>query len=110
MFAPTLKHVNDRAAGMSLVVAESTGWEVDRTIFETRSRLAQASKEEQFQVIGLLCREALISLGQCVFDPAKHKPLDDKTPSATDAKRMLEAYIATELGDSSNEVLRRFKD
>ena len=39
---------------------EPTGWQrVDRTVTEMRSRLASANTEEQFQAVGLLCRETL---------------------------------------------------
>lgn len=76
-----------------------TGWRpVDRCVGELRDRLAAARNEEQFQVVGLLGREVLISLAQAVYDRRRHPPLDAVEPSDTDAKRMLEAYIAVELG------------
>ncbi len=85
-----------------------TGWnKVDRTLSEIRQRLERASTEEQFQAVGLLCREALISLAQTVYDPSRHKILDDVEVSPTDAKRMLEAYLATELAESENKVARQ---
>ncbi|MGH8559599.1 MAG: hypothetical protein ACRESZ_19535 [Methylococcales bacterium] len=85
-----------------------TGWpRVDRTIGELRDRLAPARNEEQFQTVGLLCREALISVAQVVYVRAKHPPLDKVEPSATDAKRMLEAYIAVELAGGANEEARK---
>lgn len=87
---------------------EPTGWaKVDRTAIEIRQRLEQATTEEQFQAVGTLCREALISLAQAVFDSAQHPTLDGIKASATDFKRMIEAYIAVELAGASNEVLRR---
>jgi hypothetical protein len=57
--------------------------------------------------VGLLCRETLISVGQAVYDRASHPPLDSVEPSATDAKRMLEAYFAAELGGQSHEAERK---
>jgi hypothetical protein len=57
--------------------------------------------------VGLLCREALISLSQAVYDSAQHAPLDGIAPSATDAKRMLDGYITAELQGGSNEEARR---
>jgi hypothetical protein len=87
---------------------ESTGWSrVDRGIEKVRQRLESAEAEEDFQGVGHLCRETLISLAQAVYDPALHPSLDDKVPSETDAKRMLEAFIAVELVGSSNEEARR---
>lgn len=85
-----------------------TGWpRVDRTVGELRDRLASARNEEQFQAVGLLCRETLISVSQAVFDPGKHRPLDGVEPSPTDAKRMLEAYITVELSGGANEETRK---
>jgi hypothetical protein len=76
-------------------------------VSEIRQRLERASTEEQFQAVGLLCREALISLGQTVFDPSRHKLLDGVDVSPTDAKRMLEAYLAAELAGGENKVARQ---
>ena len=87
---------------------EPTGWaRVDRGIEKVRNALEAASTEEDFQTVGLLCRETLISLAQAVFDPTLHTTLDGTDPSDTDAKRMLEAYIMTELAGGSNEEVRQ---
>lgn len=85
-----------------------TGWDrVDRCIRELRSRLLSASNEEQFQAIGLLSREAIISAAQMVYDPSRHASTDQIKPSQTDAKRMLDAFITAELSGSTNEEARR---
>ncbi len=85
-----------------------TGWQrVDRAVGEIRDRLASATNEEQFQAVGLLCREALISLAQAVYIRERHSSLDGIEPSETDAKRMLELYISFEISGSSNEEVRR---
>jgi hypothetical protein len=90
-------------------VFEPTGWaRVDRTVIEIRQRLEQAGTEEQFQAVGTLCREGLISLAQAVFDPAQHSTLDGVKASPTDFKRMIEAYIAVELAGASKEASRRY--
>src|SRR5262249_8276373 len=76
---------------------EPTVWSrIYRNGTEVRQRLETASTEEQFQAVALLCRETLISIAQKVFDPTKHPTRDGVKASATDAKRMLEAYIANE--------------
>lgn len=86
---------------------EPTGWtKVDRQIAEVRLRLRGATNEEQFQAVGLLCRETLISLAQAVYSPERHPTLDGVAASSTDAKRMLEAYIAVELGGQTNDEAR----
>jgi hypothetical protein len=87
---------------------EPTGWtRVDRNVTEVRKQLETATTEEQFQTVGLLCRETLISLAQAVYDAQRHPPLDGVQPSDTDAKRMLEAYIAVEFGGSAHEYSRK---
>lgn len=91
------------------VTVDLKGWErLERSVQEIRKRQSEASKEEQFQVIGLLCRETFITLAQSVFIEEKHPILDDTKVSKTDAKRMLEAYIAVELSGSSNKLLRQY--
>ena len=86
-----------------------TGWEkVDRHIKAAQDRLKDATFEEEFQQVGLLCREALISVAQALFDPERHPTLDGVKASGTDAKRMLEAVIATHLSGESNEEARAF--
>lgn len=88
--------------------AEPTGWtRVDRTLGEVRRRLEESSTEEQFQAVGQLCGDCMISLAQAVYDPIRHPAQDGVEPSATDAKRMLDDYLAVELSGSSNASLRR---
>jgi len=109
MFNPTVLQLRNRAIGQHPdAVEELRGWpKVDRIVGEIRRRLAEAQNEEHFQAVGLLCREALISLAQAVYDKRNHPPLDGVQPSDTDAKRMLDAYLAVELAGVSNEVARR---
>ena len=86
---------------------EATGWErVDRALSKARTQLETASAEEDWQAIGLLCREVIISLAQAVYDPTIHKSLDGVRPSETDANRMLEAYIAHVFPGASNKEVR----
>jgi len=90
------------------VFEEPTGWHrLDRDLQEMRRLLEQAQTEAQFQAVGLFAREILITLAQAVYDPARHTPLDGVTPSPTDAKRLLEAFIAVELQGEPNEAVRR---
>jgi hypothetical protein len=87
-----------------------TGWErVDRSKDGLRHQLTAASTEEEFQQVGHLCRETLISLAQAVFDPQRHPPLDGdgKNIGSTDVKGMMDQYLAAEFGGSSNEELRK---
>lgn len=86
---------------------EPTGWQkVDRQLQEVRLRLDSAGTEEHYQTVGLLCREALISVSQEIFDPSRH-PTDSSTVvSETDVKRMLEAVFNAELQGGANEEAR----
>jgi hypothetical protein len=107
LFAPVLDQLRARVTGRGGEPPAPTGWtRVDRTVGEARMRLAEAASEEQFQGIGLLCREVLVSLAQAVYVPDRHPPLDGIQPSDSDAKRMLEAYLAVELGGGANEEAR----
>jgi len=87
---------------------EITGWDrLDRTMRKATSTLRGAQNEEDFQGVGHLCREALISLAQAVWDAERHPILDGVSSSPTDAKRMLEAYILVEIRSASNEAARK---
>ena len=90
------------------IFQEPTGWpKVDRQVEEIRLRLREAHTEEQYQTVGTLCREVLISLSQAVYDRQRHPPEDAIEPSSTDAKRMLSAFFAVELAGSDNANARK---
>lgn len=106
LFGPTIDSVSKRSS-LSSGPREPTGWErVDRALSKARTQLEIASAEEDFQAIGLLCREIIISLAQAVYDPTIHESLDGVRPSETDANRMLEAYIAQVFPGGSNKEVR----
>ena len=87
---------------------EPTGWErVDRAVLAARDALSRSVHPEDYQRIGLLCREALISVAEVVWREDRHPTLDGEKPSRTDAKRRLEAFIAAELSGNANEDVRR---
>jgi hypothetical protein len=81
---------------------------VKRSLDEMSVRLASAVTEEQFQSVGHVAREVLISLAQAVFERDRHLGPQDETPSRTDAKRMLDAVVAYELKGQSREVMRKY--
>lgn len=94
---------------MISISIDLNGWErIERSIKEIKIRQSEAKQEEQFQVVGLLCRETIVTLAQSVYIAEKHPILDNVSVSKTDAKRMLEAYIAVEFGGSANEKLRKY--
>jgi hypothetical protein len=110
MYQPLIDHlIEGPPLTGTQVFEELTGWHrIDRGIIEVRRLLASAENEEEFQAIGLFCRELLITLGQLVYDPDLHSSSDETEPSSTDAKRMLSAYIRHELKGSTHEAGRRY--
>lgn len=89
---------------------EPTGWErVDRSIEEMKISLNTADTEEKCQMIGVLCRETLITIAQQVFNKGKHPSMDGTDISPTDAKRMFDAFISFELRDEPEKVVRYVK-
>lgn len=85
-----------------------TGWaKVDRQIDGVRAALETARSEEDYQGVGHRCRETIISLGQAVYRPGVHRTPDGIEPSATDAKRMIEAYLTTEHPGDANKAARQ---
>jgi hypothetical protein len=108
LFQPTIGVLTRRVAGKpSEPISTPTGWtRVDRGVDAFRRRLETAGTEEEFQTVGLLCRETLISLGQAVFDSDKHTASDGTRPSDTDGYRMIEAFVGAKLSGGSNEVIR----
>ncbi|HEY0412436.1 MAG TPA: hypothetical protein VGD66_04775 [Allosphingosinicella sp.] len=104
VLAPIAAELRNRPTGR----AEPTGWaRVDRAMSEARTRLAGARTEEQWQAVGLLCREVLISVAQEVHDPKRHIVTDVDRVSSTDFKRLIEAYLSVELAGSAAEEARR---
>lgn len=90
-------------------IREPTGWDrVDRALAKARRTLESAAYEEDFQSVGLLCREVLISVGQQVYNPEIHQASDGKVPSPTDANRMIEAFFMDAAAGSSNETVRKY--
>lgn len=101
------EYAPQRIGQRSQVFEEPTGWQkVDRQFQEVRLRLDTADSEEQYQAVGLLCREVLISVAQEVHDPSVHRTLDGVPPSDTDAGRMLESFFGAELEGGVNEESR----
>jgi len=106
MFDPAIDAISIRSS-LPGQEREPTGWErVDRTLARVRSQLNGASAEKDYQAIGLLCREVIISLAQAVYDPVIHESLDGVRPSETDANRMLESYIAHVFPGASYKEVR----
>jgi hypothetical protein len=108
LYSEVIRRLTTDAVVTAVVPREPTGWErVDRTLTKAHHNLEVALHSEDFQAIGLLCREVLISLGEAVYDPTVHQTVDGVEPSSTDAGRMIEAFLINETRGPSNENLRR---
>ena len=108
LYGPVIDAVTSLKLGKkNAIPAEPTGWaRVDRGVDAVWRRLEEAKAEEEFQAVGLLCREIIISLAQSVYDPGQHSTHDGVKPSETDGYRMLEAYFSSHLSGGSNETIR----
>lgn len=71
-----------------------------------RHLLRDSESPEDFQGVGLLGREVIISLAQSVFNPETDGPRD-RVISDTDAKAMLDGYVGPVVPASGKEELRR---
>jgi hypothetical protein len=108
LYAQTIRQLESRNPSTPGMFEEPTGWaRLDRCVTRIREQLEQATNEEEFQLVGTLCREALISLAQAVFDANRHPSADGVEISPTDFKRMMEAYFTTELGGESMKHARQ---
>lgn len=109
MYQPLVDMIIESNEEIAISDFEPTGWDrVDRTIYEMKKRLLTATTEEQFQAIGMLGRETMITIAQQVFNKDLHDTEDGVEPSNADAKRMLDAFINYEIPGSSNERTRKF--
>ena len=109
MYQPLIDIITKSTEESITAEYQPTGWDrVDRAVYEMKKQLAAAATEEQFQAIGMLGRETIITVAQQVFDKTLHKTDDGVEPSETDAKRMLDAFLGYELSGASNERTRKF--
>lgn len=112
LFAPTLAYFEE-TEGLNNIetFVQLDDWErIKRTVTKIKRDSNNAKDEEDFQTVGLLCRDVIISLAQAVYNPTLHGKTDEKGVSIgnTDANRMICNYINVELSGSSNEELRAY--
>ena len=108
IFSPLLQRLLSSPAPTLAQLREPTGWDrVDRALRLLHRSLATARHEEDFQAIGLTCREVLISVGQAVYDKEWHGAVDGVLPSNGDGARMIEGFLNHAAGGDSNAKLRK---
>jgi hypothetical protein len=101
-----LDSLAEQAIGARLEEEDRTGWErVDDQIVQLRRRYDVALTVEDFQAIGLLCRDVFISLAEAIFDPGRHAK-GKEPPSAL--RDQLFAVIEHEAAGAANKELRAF--
>ena len=92
-------------------IVELGEWErIERIVTKIHISRNNAENEEDFQEIGLLCREVIRLLANKVYDPIKYGDTDDdgtKIGSA-DSNRMIKKYIEVTLKGKDNKELRDF--
>ena len=87
-------------------LVELSEWErIERTIIKIKKDACIAKNEEDFQGIGLLCRDVIISLAQAVYNPTIHgdTDVDGMRIGSSDAVRMLKNYINFALAGRDNK-------
>ena len=113
LFAPTLTVFEENGAntGIAVPLVELNGWDrINRTVVKIKQDSVTARIEEDYQQIGLLCREVIISLAQAVYLPEVHGATDEEgiMIGKTDANRMISNYLSYKLSGSSNQELRTY--
>lgn len=112
LFAPTLAYFEEAENYNNIeTIVELDDWErIKRTVIKIKRESNNAKDEEDFQTIGLLCRDVIISLAQAVYDPLIHGATDDtgKQIGNTDAVRMIGNYVSVKLNGSHNKELRAY--
>ncbi|MBQ2047240.1 MAG: hypothetical protein II260_08625 [Muribaculaceae bacterium] len=112
LFSPTLAYFEEIEPAQNIdTLVELTEWErIERTILKIKKETSLAKDEEDFQGIGLLCRDVIISLAQAVYNPLIHGETDENGThiGASDAVRMLTNYINYTLHGKDNKELRDY--
>jgi hypothetical protein len=95
----------EQGIGTRLDEEDRTGWErVDDQIVQLRQRYLVALTVEDFQAIGLLCRDVFVSLAEAIFEPDRHSRAGEEPPTAL--RDQLFAVIEHEAPGAANRELR----
>lgn len=113
LFNPTLSFFEDNNDTLEVAVpiVELSEWErINRTVIKIKQDSRTAQEEEDFQKIGVLCRDVIISLAQAVYNPEIHGTNDENgVPiGKADAVRMIGNYVSVKLAGSINDELRAY--
>lgn len=112
LFMPTINFLDDATPNNEMITfVELDDWDrIKRTVSKIQRNSTTACNEEDYQSIGLLCREVIISLAQVVYSPTLHGSIDDNGVEIgkTDSVRMIGNYIQFKLSGKENEELRAY--
>lgn len=113
LLAPTFEAIDSCGIDpdFALPIIDLNDWgRINRTVVKIKRDSTIARNEEDFQQIGFLCREVIISLAQTVYNPIIHGSLDDSglEIGKSDSVRMIGNYLNVRLAGSSNEELRSY--
>lgn len=92
-------------------LVELDNWDkIKRTVTKIKIDSHSAVNEEDFQTIGLLCRDVIISLAQAVYNPIVHGDTheDGTKIGNADAVRMIGNYVNYTFGGGSNKELKGY--
>lgn len=100
-----LDSLAEQDVGTRLDEEDRTGWErVDDQIVQLRQRYTVALTVEDFQAIGLLCRDVFVSLAESIFDADRHSKEGEEAP--TTLRDQLFAVIEHEAAGAASKELR----
>lgn len=112
LFAPTLAYFDEDENFNNIdTLIELDNWErIKRTVTKIKRERNNAKDEEDFQAMGLLCRDVIISLAEAVYDPRIHGATDEtgKQIGNADAVRMIGNYVNVKLGGGHHKELKAY--
>lgn len=112
LFAPTLAYFDEDENFNNIdTFIELDDWErIKRTVIKIKRERNNAKDEEDFQAIGLLCRDVIISLAQAVYNPQIHGATDETGTQVgnADAVRMIGNYVNVKLSGGHHKELRAY--
>lgn len=111
LFAPTISELDRNKSNSVEILVQLDDWDrIKRTVSKIQIHSDLAQNEEDFQAIGVLCRDVIISLAQAVYDPVTHGEKDENgiIIGPADAVRMIGNYVDVILKGKHNKELRDY--
>lgn len=111
LFTPILYRIDNHQESNVEVLVQLDDWtRIKRTVDKIKSDCQSAKDEEDFQSVGLLCRDVLISLAQAVYDSNIHGDTDEQGTHIgnSDAVRMIGNYFSVVLQGKQKKELRDY--